>query len=161
MIRAGETSGNLDKTLDDLATTIEKQVELRGKIRSALTYPIVVLALVLGILLAMLLFIVPMFKKMYAELGGKLPPATQVLITISNICIHAMPVVIVGAHRRDLRVPPVGSHRGGQGHSRPDPPPGPDLRWTGAQDGHGPLRFHAVHAVEVGCAGSRVARDHR
>jgi type IV pilus assembly protein PilC len=95
MVRAGETSGNLDKTLEDLATTIEKQVELRGKIRSALTYPIVVLALVLGILMAMLLFIVPVFKKMYASLGGKLPPATQVLITLSNISIHAMPLVIL------------------------------------------------------------------
>jgi type IV pilus assembly protein PilC len=96
MIRAGETSGNLDKTLSDLATTIEKQVELRGKIRSALTYPIVVLTLVLGILMAMLLFIVPVFKKMYTELGGKLPPATRVLITLSNIAIHAMPIVILG-----------------------------------------------------------------
>jgi type IV pilus assembly protein PilC len=96
MIRAGETSGNLDKTLSDLATTIEKQVELRGKIRAALTYPIVVLTLVLGILLAMLLFIVPVFKKMYNELGGKLPPATQVLIALSNIAIHAMPLVILG-----------------------------------------------------------------
>jgi type IV pilus assembly protein PilC len=96
MIRAGETSGNLDKTLSDLATTIEKQVELRGKIRAALTYPIVVLSLVLGILLAMLLFIVPVFKKMYDELGGKLPPATQVLIALSNIAIHAMPLVILG-----------------------------------------------------------------
>jgi type IV pilus assembly protein PilC len=96
MIRAGETSGNLDKTLSDLATTIEKQVELRGKIRSALTYPIVVLTLVLGILMAMLLFIVPVFKKMYTELGGKLPPATRVLITLSNIAIHAMPLVIIG-----------------------------------------------------------------
>jgi type IV pilus assembly protein PilC len=95
MIRAGETSGNLDKTLADLATTIEKQVELRGKIRSALTYPIVVLTLVLGILMAMLLFIVPVFKKMYADLGGKLPPATRVLITLSNIAIHAMPLVII------------------------------------------------------------------
>jgi type IV pilus assembly protein PilC len=95
MIRAGETSGNLDKTLADLATTIEKQVELRGKIRSALTYPLVVLSLVLCILAAMLLFIVPIFKKMYAELGGKLPPATQVLITVSNICVHAFPLVIL------------------------------------------------------------------
>jgi type IV pilus assembly protein PilC len=95
MIRAGETSGNLDKTLTDLATTIEKQVELRGKIRSALTYPIVVLSLVLCILTAMLLFIVPIFKKMYGELGGKLPPATQALITVSNIMVHAMPLVIL------------------------------------------------------------------
>jgi type IV pilus assembly protein PilC len=97
MIRAGETSGNLDKTLSDLATTIEKQVELRGKIRSALTYPIVVLSLVLCILAAMLLFIVPIFKKMYAELGGKLPPATQVLIDVSNIMVHAMPLLIIAA----------------------------------------------------------------
>ncbi|MHB1534173.1 MAG: type II secretion system F family protein [Acidimicrobiales bacterium] len=97
MIRAGETGGNLDRTLTDLASTIEKQVELRGKIRSAMTYPIVVLTLVLGILTAMLVFIVPVFKKMYAELGGKLPPATQLLIAISNVVVHLFPFLIVGA----------------------------------------------------------------
>jgi type IV pilus assembly protein PilC len=97
MVRAGETGGDLDMTLQQLATTIEKQVELRGKIRSALAYPCMVLSLVLCILLAMLLFIVPIFKKMYAELGGKLPPATQVLIAVSNIVLHAFPFLIVGA----------------------------------------------------------------
>jgi type IV pilus assembly protein PilC len=96
MIRAGESSGNLDRTLSDLAGTIEKQVELRGKIRSAMTYPIVVLSLVVCILAAMLLFIVPIFKNMYTELGGKLPPATQLLIEISNIAVHGFPFVIVG-----------------------------------------------------------------
>ena len=97
MVRAGETGGNLDGTLQDLATTIEKQVELRGKIRSALAYPVMVLSMVLCILLAMLLFIVPIFKKMYAELGGTLPPATQILIAVSNVCLHAFPFLIVGA----------------------------------------------------------------
>jgi type IV pilus assembly protein PilC len=95
MIRAGESSGNLDRTLSDLAATIEKQVELRGKIRSAMTYPIVVLSLVVCILAAMLLFIVPIFKNMYTELGGKLPPATQLLIEISNVAVHGFPFVIV------------------------------------------------------------------
>jgi type IV pilus assembly protein PilC len=95
MVRAGETGGNLDVTLQDLATAIEKQVELRGKIRSALSYPIMVLSLVFCILGAMLVFIVPIFKKMYAQLGGKLPPATQLLISISNICVHAFPFVVV------------------------------------------------------------------
>ncbi len=97
MVRAGEIGGNLDLTLNELATTIEKQVELRGKIRSALSYPAMVLALVMCILGAMLLFIVPIFKKMYGELGGKLPPATQVLITLSNVVVHAFPFVIGGA----------------------------------------------------------------
>lgn len=96
MIRAGETGGSLDRTLSDLATTIEKQVELRGKIRSALAYPVSVLSMVSLILLAMLLFIVPVFKNMYAELGGTLPAPTLILIDISNIFVHGAPFVLVG-----------------------------------------------------------------
>jgi type IV pilus assembly protein PilC len=97
MVRAGEAGGNLDRTLDELATTIEKQVELRGKIRSALSYPLMVVFLVTCILLAMLIFIVPVFKKMYDDLKGKLPPATRVLIGVSDIVIHAAPFLIAGA----------------------------------------------------------------
>lgn len=95
MVRAGESGGSLDRTLVDLATTIEKQVELRGKIRSAMTYPIAVLCLVVCILAAMLLFIVPIFKKMYAELNGTLPLMTRILITISTYAVKGLPVVVV------------------------------------------------------------------
>lgn len=95
MIRAGETGGNLDITLNELATTIEKQVELRGKIRSALAYPAMVLSLVILILTAMLVFIVPIFKKMYAALKGTLPLPTRILITVSDIFAHAFPFVIL------------------------------------------------------------------
>jgi type IV pilus assembly protein PilC len=97
MVRAGETGGSLDRTLLELSRMIEKQVELRGKIRSAMTYPIVVLALVLCILAAMLLFIVPIFKKMYSSLGGKLPAPTLLLVDISNIAVHGFPFVILAA----------------------------------------------------------------
>jgi type IV pilus assembly protein PilC len=34
---------------------------------------------------------------MYTELGGKLPPATQVLITISNLAVHGFIFFLVGA----------------------------------------------------------------
>jgi type IV pilus assembly protein PilC len=111
MVRAGETGGSLDRTLSSLATTIEKQVELRGKIRSAMTYPAVVLGLVVCILAAMLLFIVPIFKNMYTELGGKLPPATQVLIKFSNITVNGFPYLVAGAialviaYKRWIRTP--------------------------------------------------------
>ena len=112
MIRAGETGGNLDITLNELASTIEKQVELRGKIRSALAYPAMVLALVCCILTAMLLFIVPIFKKMYTSLGGVLPLPTRILVVISDIFVHAFPFVIltvaglVYAYRRWVRTAP-------------------------------------------------------
>ena len=37
------------------------------------------------ILVGMLLFVVPMFERMYSELGGSLPLPTQILIDVSNI----------------------------------------------------------------------------
>jgi type IV pilus assembly protein PilC len=84
MVRAGEVGGVLDSVLLRLAETIEKQVELRRKVRSAMTYPIVVMVLVLLIVTAMLLFIIPMFKGLYAELGGTLPLPTMILLGISS-----------------------------------------------------------------------------
>ena len=85
MVKAGETGGVLDSVLVQLATLIEKQVELRRKIKSAMTYPVVVFALCLLIVAAMLLFIVPTFKGIYDELGGTLPLLTRVLIGVSTL----------------------------------------------------------------------------
>jgi type IV pilus assembly protein PilC len=95
MVRSGESGGVLDEVLLQLASTIEKQVELRRKVRSAMTYPAVVLALVLVILTAMLVFIVPLFKGFYKSLNGTLPLLTRVLITVSNIFVKAFPLIVL------------------------------------------------------------------
>jgi type IV pilus assembly protein PilC len=95
MVRAGETGGVLDSVLLQLAATIEKQVELRGKIKSAMTYPVAVFALVLLIVTAMLLFIVPMFKDLYADLGGTLPLPTRILLLVSSVVVKFFPLVIL------------------------------------------------------------------
>ena len=84
MVRAGETGGVLDSVLLQLASTIEKQVELRRKIRSAMTYPVVVFFLCIMIVVAMLLFIVPTFKSLYSQLNGTLPLMTRVLVGVSS-----------------------------------------------------------------------------
>ncbi len=97
MVRSGEASGALDSVLVRLAETIEKQVELRRKIKSAMTYPVVVFILVLMIASAMLIFIVPQFKSMYKDLGGKLPALTAYLITLSDIVRTFFPFFILGA----------------------------------------------------------------
>jgi len=95
MVRSGESGGVLDEVLLQLATTIEKQVDLRRKIRSAMTYPAVVLALVLTIMTAMLVFIVPLFKGFYAELNGTLPLMTRVLISVSDWAVKLFPLIII------------------------------------------------------------------
>lgn len=95
MVRAGETGGVLDTVLVQLADTIEKQVALRSKIKSAMTYPVAVFGLVTCVVIGMLVFVVPMFKGMYAQLGGKLPAPTLALITVSAIMTKGLPVVLV------------------------------------------------------------------
>ena len=85
MVQAGEVGGALDETLVRLADTLESGVRLRSKVKSAMAYPVVVLTLIVFIVMAMLLFIVPIFSKMYAELGGELPLPTRTLVNISNL----------------------------------------------------------------------------
>ena len=95
MVRSGETGGNLDQVLVQLADTIEKQVELRQKVKSAMTYPVAVLCLVVLILIAMLIFIVPTFKGLYDDLGGTLPLPTRILLLISSLMVKLLPIFIL------------------------------------------------------------------
>jgi type IV pilus assembly protein PilC len=84
MVRAGEVGGFLDKVLLQIAANFEAEVKLRGKIKSAMTYPVVVFAMAVIAVIGMLLFIVPIFAKMFADLGGKLPVPTQILVNLSD-----------------------------------------------------------------------------
>ncbi|MDA8391894.1 MAG: type II secretion system F family protein [Actinomycetota bacterium] len=95
MVRAGEIGGVLDSVLRQLATTVEKAVELRRKIKSAMAYPVAVLVLVLVILTAMLVFVVPQFKAIYAQLGGKLPYPTRVLMMVSSLTANYFPLLVI------------------------------------------------------------------
>jgi type IV pilus assembly protein PilC len=95
MIRAGETGGFLDNALDRIATNLEKDAALRGKIKSALTYPVIVLVFTAVMISAVLIFIVPIFEKMFKQLGGQLPLPTQIIVTASHTLFWLGPLLIV------------------------------------------------------------------
>ena len=95
MIRAGETGGFLDDALERIATNLEKDAALRGKIKSALTYPIIVLAFSFFMIGAVLIFIVPIFEKMFKQLGGQLPLPTRIIVNISHALVWLAPLMIV------------------------------------------------------------------
>jgi type IV pilus assembly protein PilC len=84
MIRAGEAGGMIDRALEQIAASLEKDTALRGKIKSALTYPAIVLSFTFVLIAAVLIFIVPIFETMFHNLGGQLPAITQSLVTISH-----------------------------------------------------------------------------
>lgn len=108
MVSSGEASGELGASLSKLATLLETRDRLRHKVRSALMYPIGVFALSLIITLVMIIFIVPIFSKLFAQLGGKLPLPTQIVVGISKVVTHnlwVLPVlaVLIGFGWHQLR----------------------------------------------------------
>jgi len=97
LVRAGETGGFLDTSLEGAADNFEADVKLRDTIKSALTYPVIVLIMAVVAVIGMLIFIVPVFENMFAGLGGELPLPTQILVVISRNMIWAVPLLVVSA----------------------------------------------------------------
>lgn len=84
MVRAGEMTGNLDGTLDRLASYLEKQYNLKKKIQSTMAYPIVLLIVIIAVATFLMLTIVPNFESMFASLGSELPAITKFVLNVSN-----------------------------------------------------------------------------
>jgi len=87
MVRAGETSGNLDGTLNSVALFFEKESNTRKKVKSALTYPITVSIFAVLVTIFLLIKVVPQFVQMFADYGAELPLPTRIVIGISNFIV--------------------------------------------------------------------------
>jgi len=97
MVRAGEIGGILDGVFLRIADQLEKDQELRRKIKSAMSYPMVVLVLAILAASFMLVFIVPIFARMFEDLGGTLPLPTRVAMGMSDILTSIFGVFVYAA----------------------------------------------------------------
>lgn len=88
MVKAGESSGALDAIMERLASYLEKTDSLIRKVRSAMIYPAVVSLMAVVITLVLMMKVVPVFKNIFADFGGKLPLPTLVLVAVSDFLIH-------------------------------------------------------------------------
>lgn len=84
MIAAGEVGGILDTILERLSSYMEKAMKLRKQVKGAMTYPIIVLCIAVLVVGVILIFVIPVFEQMFADFGGALPPATQIVVALSN-----------------------------------------------------------------------------
>lgn len=84
LVTAGETGGILDTILNRLAAYIEKAMNLKKKVKGAMIYPAAVLVIAMVVVVGMLVFVIPVFQKMFADMGGTLPAFTQLVITLSD-----------------------------------------------------------------------------
>jgi type IV pilus assembly protein PilC len=95
MVQAGEIGGVLDEVLNRLAKLLEDVARLQNQIKSALSYPMVVGFLATAIFVGMTVFLIPIFAKIFTELGTELPALTQFLMTCSQILRSWWSLVIV------------------------------------------------------------------
>jgi type IV pilus assembly protein PilC len=95
LVRAGETGGFLEGSLNSVASNFESEMKLRDTIKSALAYPVIVLIMAVLAVIGMLIFIVPVFEEMFAGLGGELPVPTQVLVVMSKVLVWLGPALVV------------------------------------------------------------------
>lgn len=73
LVKAGESSGNLDKSFEDLSGSLARENELRTRIRAALIYPVLLLILALIILTFLVTFALPRIAEVFVG-GGFEPP---------------------------------------------------------------------------------------
>ena len=97
LIRAGESSGLLDKVLTRLAETMESQREFNSKVQGAMIYPIIIIAGMIIVSGVMMVVVVPKLTELYKDFGISLPMTTQILITVSNFVIRFWWLMIIGA----------------------------------------------------------------
>ncbi len=84
LVKSGEASGSLDKSLVYLADQLEKDYELKSKVKGAMTYPAFVLTALMIVMGLMFKFVLPNLTSVLEEQGGSLPPVSVVLINFTK-----------------------------------------------------------------------------
>jgi type IV pilus assembly protein PilC len=94
MVKAGEIGGMLDGVLLRIADQLEKEADLRRKVKSAMVYPLFVVGFAFLVLSFLLIFIVPIFARIFADLGGTLPLFTRIVIGASNVLTSVWGILV-------------------------------------------------------------------
>lgn len=88
VVRSGETTGQLDKVLVQLAERMEINQEFQSKLRSAMIYPLFVVFTMFVIVWLMMIYVVPQLTTVFKETGAELPLATRIVVWLSDFSVQ-------------------------------------------------------------------------
>ncbi len=84
LVAAGEAGGILDEVLLRLAGYIEKNMKLKKKVKGAMIYPIIVMSVAVVVIAIIMVFVIPIFAKIFGDVGAQLPAPTRSVIWLSH-----------------------------------------------------------------------------
>ncbi len=84
IIKAGEVSGKLDQSLDEITKYLDAERQLSQKVISSLTYPAVMVAVGFATILCIITFVIPKLRSLFEDFIDELPLATKILLDLST-----------------------------------------------------------------------------
>ncbi|MDX8378652.1 MAG: type II secretion system F family protein [Gallionella sp.] len=87
LVRAGEATGELPDVLREIVDSLKWQDELAAKTYQLLVYPTFVTVVVGSVVFFLMTYLVPQIVGFVANMGGKLPFQTKLLIWVSDVFV--------------------------------------------------------------------------
>ncbi len=94
MVKVGEMSGSLEKSLEYLTVQLKREADLRSKTKGAMIYPSVILGAMVIIGVAMSIFVLPKLTSVFKDFSTELPLATRIIVKFADFMSgHAVLVI--------------------------------------------------------------------
>lgn len=96
MVKAGQSSGSLDRVLLRLAEMLEKRTRLQHRLTAALIYPTVMALLASAVVMFLMAFVIPSIAQIFLDMNRDLPLVTSILIHTSQFIQTHLWLVVTG-----------------------------------------------------------------
>jgi type II secretory pathway component PulF len=96
MMRVGEVTGTLDKSLATTSAFMEKRQRIEAKMTTVMIYPAILIVFCLGAVLFITIKVIPVIAEQLIKTGQELPWVTRALINTANLLTSwwVIPIII-------------------------------------------------------------------
>ncbi|HKS13368.1 MAG TPA: type II secretion system F family protein [Pseudomonas sp.] len=105
VVRAGEASGALHDTLQQLSDYLERREVLKGQLVNALIYPVFLVVGVIAALILLIAYVVPQFVPIFKDLGVPLPLITEAILATGLFIANRWPWLLAALATLSLAWP--------------------------------------------------------
>jgi type II secretory pathway component PulF len=95
MIKVGEATGTLGKTMETISAFMEKRRRVESKVMTAMIYPMCIITMGIGAIIFLTTFVLPKIIIQLEKAKMQLPLITRILMAVSHILINYWYIVLL------------------------------------------------------------------
>lgn len=96
MIKVGEATGTLGKTMETISNFMEKRRRIESKVMTAMIYPLCITIIGFGAIIFLTTYVLPKIVEQIQKSKMQLPTITKIFMGASNFLIHYWYAVAIG-----------------------------------------------------------------